>query len=265
MKRSMFLISSGVVLCTTFGHGPAWCGQPLETETTRLIAARHFKVEGGFERQSSTGGTELATPLAIEYGLSDRFELLVEPVPYNAIHDTGASRVTGAGDAEVTLTTLLLRETAGRPAVALGSEVKLPTARNSRIGSGKPDVSFYAIGSKVTGSWDTHANLGYTFVGHPNQVLVNNTFSFAVAEEYALNSRVDLVGEVFGNTAALREGSDSPTAAGESQTTPEIGGAELVGALGMRFKPGRSVTYSLGLSLDSQSALLVHPGISFEW
>ena len=155
-------------------------------------------------------------------------------------------------------------ESARRPAFALAGEVKLPTAKEHRIGSGKTDFTLWAIASKRAGAWDTHANLGFTIVGHPAGVAVQNVLNYGLAEEWHVRPRWDVLAEVFGSTAALAEaGAEGQPANGESALTPEIGGAETVGALGARFRPASNWTASLGLSLDSKNALLLHPGIAF--
>jgi hypothetical protein len=243
----------------------AQAGQPIETETARLAGRGAFELEGGYERQTSTAGTAAAVPFALECGLTDRMELLVEPVAYTAIRDKGVRPQTGVGDLEITLTTLLWPERAARPAIALGAEVKAPTAKNVRIGSGRADYSLYLIGSKRTGLWDTHANLGYTVIGRPAGVQINNIMNFALGEELHLSRSWELVGEVFGGTAALKEGADQPLVSKESVLTPEIGGGEFIGMLGARYRAVDGISYSLGISLDSNRAVLVHPGIAFKW
>ncbi len=243
---------------------PARAGQPLETETARFLKPGGFEVEGGLEYQTSTAGTESAVPLAVEYGITDRLGILVEPVPFTGIHDKGLRRRSGIGDVEVTVDALAIRERSSSPALAVAGEAKIPTAKDRRIGSGKVDFTFYLIGSKRLGRWDTHLNLGYGFIGKPPGAQVNNIEVYALAEEFHWTSRWDLVAEVFGSTAAL-EGGDSGTVSGESSLTPEIGGAETVGSLGVRFKPIAGTTYTLGLTYDNNNAFQVHPGVTLSW
>lgn len=260
MYPSLMLMAIGVALIRT-----ASAGQPLETESARMLKHRGLKLEGGFEHQISSAGTETAVPLALEYGATDRLEVLVEPVLYSAIRDKGTPAVTGIGDLEMTVTGLVSGERPRLPAIALAAEAKVPTADNIRIGSGKADYSLYLIGSKRVGAWDTHANLGYTLIGRPAGAEVNNVASFAVAEEFHPNPRLDLVAEVLGSTAALRESGSEPIVANESQLTPEIGAGELFGTLGLRLHAGSGLTYSLGISVDNNNATLVHPGVAVSW
>ena len=258
--RSLALMLFGACLLVV---GAAQAGQPLETESARLMKRATFKVEGGFERQTSAAGTEFATPFAFEASLTDRLELTIEPVAYTAIRDKGTRRQVGQGDLEVTLTSLLRDERGGLPALALAAEVKLPTARNNRIGTGKTDYSLSLLASKHARAWDTHANVGYTIIGKPAGVVANNTMSFAVAEELRVSPGFVVVGEVFGSTAAVGEsGAEGAAPSAESQLTPELSGGEIVAALGLQMHAARGMTYSVGLSIDGNRAVLVHPGIS---
>lgn len=260
--RFVMLIAVSSVLSTA---GAATAGQPLETETTRLLRAHRFEVETGFEHQRATDGTETAIPIALGYGITDRLELLVEPILLDRVRDRGLRGVGGIGDLELTLTSQLYGGTGGHSGLAVAGEVKLPTARNRRIGSGRTDFTLWSIASHEAGPWDTHVNLGYTLMGRPPGVTVNNVFNYGVAEEYRMSPSWELLGEVFGNSSALAEAADQAGGSGESVLTPEIGGAETVAALGVRLHAAHALTYSLGISYDSKQALLVHPGLSFRF
>ena len=134
--------------------------QPLETETARLPKKGSVEIQTAFEYQTSKEGTERALPFAFEYGITDKFSVLVEPVFYTAIRPKTGTQATGIGDLEVTLEYRFAREKGRRPALAFAGEVKAPTARNILIGSGQTDFTGYMIASKRLGKFDTHANLG---------------------------------------------------------------------------------------------------------
>jgi hypothetical protein len=173
-------------------------------------------VQTTFEYQTSGQGTERAVPLGFEYGLTDRLSLLVEPVFYTAIRPKQGTRATGVGDLEVTLSYLLAHERRRLPAIAIAAEVKAPTARNILIGTRKTDFAAYLVASKRAGKFDTHANLGYTFVGKLAGTRLKNIFNFAVAEEYFVKPKLALVGEVIANTA-----SSSDTGEGSVVVNPQ--------------------------------------------
>lgn len=61
MIFSCFLMLLGVFML----YAPStllYAGQPLETETARLLKARSFKIENTFEYQTSSEGTEINVP-----------------------------------------------------------------------------------------------------------------------------------------------------------------------------------------------------------
>ena len=146
------------------------------------------------------------------------------------------------------------------PALAVAGEAKIPTARDMLIGTGKTDYTFYLIGSKTFGRFETHANIGYTFVGRPNGMQLDNIIDFAFAGEYHLNNKLDLVAELIGNT------SSEPTIngfGGEDVTSPEISGGELVGLFGARYHLTPFIYGALGITYDNNNALMIRSGITF--
>jgi hypothetical protein len=204
--------------------------------------------------------TESHVPFAIDYAASRRVQFRLEPVLYSKVRLRNGKLMTGLGDLEMTATVLALPESRLAPAVAVAAEVKLPTARNSIVGSGKADYTGDLILSKRLAGCDTHVNLGYTFIGRPAGIRTQNVFVFAFAMERKY-ARFDAVGEIMGHTSALADGGD-PDASDGSIAAPEIGGEELVGTLGGRYHLSDRVVLSVGLSYDNDHAVHVHPGLS---
>lgn len=249
--RTISIVFVGFVL----GIARPAAAQEVETETARTLRQGMVKGGGGVEYQVSSDGTELALPLIVEGGLTDRLELVVEPVAFTRIHPSAGASATGLGDLEITLVGLAFHERAWLPAVALAAEIKLPTAGNTAIGTGKTDVAGYLILSKRLGALDVHLNASYTVVGKPdNAMTINNVFGFAAAAKYYLD-RFELFAEVFGNTAASGDGENG------SGGTAELAQGELVGAIGAGYRLGDSVLIHLGVSLDNNAAVMVHPGV----
>jgi hypothetical protein len=237
--------------------------QVLETETARMLPKHSWEIGGAYELQTSGEGREGALPFAIEYGLTDWLDLLIEPVPYTAIRPKVGRQASGAGDLEATATLALIHEGAHRPAFAFAAEVKIPTARDFLIGTGKTDYAGYAIASKRFGIVDTHANIAYTISGQPGGVHLNNIVSFALGS-VADFGKNELFGEFLGSTAASPEGPEK-MADGAPAIVPEAAGGELVGTLGV----GRSfvegmLTY-LSVSVDNNGAILFRPGFVLHW
>jgi hypothetical protein len=232
--------------------------QILETETARPVGKGVFEIGSNFEYQVSSEGHEVALPFAVEYGFTDRLELLVEPVAYTAIRPKVGTRATGSGDLETTLTYLMRRETSGAPAVALAGEVKFPITNNRLIGTGRTDYAGYLIGSKRFGRLDTHADIGYTIVGRSAGALVKNIWNFAFGWERGLGSSSELYGEFLANTAATA----TPESTTPGTTTPEAPSGEFVASLGLARYVIPNLRLSLGLSIDNNSAVLFRPGFT---
>ncbi len=234
--------------------------QILETETARPIGKGAFEASGNFEYQTSSEGHESAIPFAIEYGATDRLELLLEPVAYTAIRPKVGRRATGGGDLEATATYLVRRETSRTPAIALAGEVKFPTTSNTLIGTGKTDFAGYLIASRRFSRLETHANLGYTIVGKPADAQLKNIFNFALGWEWGFNPSSELYGEFLANTAASAAGESSVTPPGA--TTAEAPSGEVVASMGLAKYVVHAMRLFLGVSVDNNGAVLLRPGFT---
>ena len=259
LKRSVSFLGA-LFLFTSFTSLHAQ--QPLETETARPIKKGYVEFQSTFEYQTSKEGKEYAIPFAFEYGITDRLSLLVEPVAYTKIRPKTGTRASGIGDLEITLSYLVAKETKHRPAFSIAGEFKLPTTKNTLIGTGKTDFAAYIFASKRFGKFDTHMNVGYTFVGKPKNIAVSNTLNLAFASEYSATKKFSLVGEFLVNGIGRKEavvvpGTPPPTVA------PEAAAGELVGTIGFRYKIKPNVSFSLGVSRDNSGATLLRPGITY--
>jgi hypothetical protein len=243
----------------TFAAPAGIAAQTLETETARLLPKGGLTVSGNYEFQTSSEGKELALPIAVELGLNDRLEFLVEPVPYTSIRPGGMPRATGAGDLELTVTYLLH---GGGTALAFAGEAKVPTARNALIGTQKTDYTMYLIASRTRGRASTHANIGYALLGKPAGVQLNNIFNFALAEEVRLNASSHLFGEVLASTSSgMGEGEGSPNPG--APVVSELAGSEVVGTFGAAYVLVPGFEVSLSVSYDNNQAVLLRSGFTY--
>ena len=256
----------------------AHASQPLETETARLLKQGMFKVESTVEYQTSSEGSEVAIPLALEYGITDYLEVLVEPVLYSVISPKVGPGANGQGDLEITLSFLALNERDWLPAFAIAGEVKVPTASSKLIGSGEADYTPFLIASKRFGRWDAHANLGYSILGRPPGVKLDNIITYAAALEWHLEM-FDIVAEVIGNTSSSPSQSNNLTPPGEvpdpgegdmnpaveSALTPEAVGEEVVGLIGGRYYLQPNLFLSAGVSYDNKHAVVIRPGVTWKF
>lgn len=257
-----FLAAVGLLLLTALVSQIA-AQQPLETETARPLKKGTAEIQTTFEYQISKEGKEIAVPFAFEYGITDRLSILVEPVFYTSIRPKIGPRATSLGDLEITLAYLLAKETKHRPAFSIAGEFKLPTTKNPLIGTGKTDFAAYIYASKRFGKFDTHANVGYTFVGKPRNFTASNTLNLALATEYSATSRLTLLGEVLVNGIGRKEAIVVPGV--PVVIAPEAAGGELVGTLGFRYKIKPTLSFSLGVSRDNSGATLFRPGLTYKF
>ena len=239
--------------------------QPLETETARLPAAGAIEFESTLEYQTSPDGKEFAVPLALAYGITDRLEFLLEPVIYTRIMPDVGSTESGIGDIETTLTYRLNDETARLPAFAIAAEIKIPTASNDVIGTGKADYAAYVIASKLFGKWDLHLNANYTFLGEPSGTSVSDVYGGAVALEYHFNPDWDFVGEFIATSSSTGEAPDGGAPAPGGESVSESAGGESFAMLGLRYRIAENAQFALGVSYDNNSAWLIRPGITFKF
>ena len=253
-----FALSLIATFALVTSASPVLAQQPLETETARLPVQGMLLFGSTYEFQTSTQGTEHALPFTFEYGVADRLALLVEPVLLTSIRPKVGRKATGVGDLEATLQYLARDETHSVPALALAAEIKFPTARDTLIGTRHTDFTPYLIASKRFGRFDTHANIGYSFVGKPRNVAVQNTLNFALAVEDHVTGRFDLMAEILATTAAGTSGVP------EGSSSPEIAGAEQVGMVGFRYAVHSRAWISLGVTYDNSNALLFRPGLTLE-
>jgi hypothetical protein len=238
--------------------------QVLETEESKPLLSGQFEIGTGLEFQTSKEGNELALPLAIEYGISRKFTLLVEPVGFTSIRPASGSSAKGIGDLEITLFYQIVSEKKYLPSISLAGEIKIPTAQNTMIGTGETDYTPILIFSKTTGKFFTSINLSYTFLGKPEGVVANNLFNYAIGTVFRISPRNILFAEFYGNTSAF--GSEAPE--GEIPSDPglntsELSGGENVGAIGYGYYLKKELLISFGVSYDNNNAILIRPGI--EW
>jgi len=296
MNQNQKFLTTLLVVFTLAFIGYAFADQPLETESAHPPPAGQIEIELTGEYQTSPDGQELAIPLAIEYGITKDLFVIVEPTPYTAIlpwtvyrskvinhyktingqvardelghiivwkENQPTNRADGLGDIEATGVLRFVRETKYLPDLAIAGEIKFPTAHNVLIGTGQIDYTAYFIISKLIGPVDIHLNAGYTVLGPIPGVTLHNQFDYAAAFEWYINKRFNFVGEVIGNTAAMKNVEGTGHSNSATAVTSEVSGGELAGMLGMRVHFSHGISLAFGVSYDNTGALLVRPGLTW--
>ncbi len=146
--------------------------------------------------------------------------------------------------------------------MATVGEVKVPTARNILIGTRQADFTTHLIDSKRFGRFDTHANVGYTFVGKPAGANKKTFSTLCRRGKYFVRPKFTLLGEILANTGSSPEVGTVSTITNPI-ITPEVSSGELVEMLESRYRIREKVFFTLGLSYDNDHAVLFRPGLTF--
>ena len=118
------------------------------------------------------------------------------------------------------------------PAVVLAFKLKVPTARNRNIGTGKYDYFPYVILGKTYGRWVFNLNFGYNFITSPlKDEPLKNQFIYAFSVERKMTDRRSVFAEVFANSspATGENGTFSTAIATEYQFTNHFNAFVSVG------------------------------------
>jgi hypothetical protein len=166
-----------------------------------------FEAEAGVAYSRDPACRHWDMPLGLTYGaLPDveigfgfggqyetRDEWLEEKSQARHVHENGF------GDLFLAAKWQFLKEGAWLPRQALVPSAKLPTAdENEGLGSGEADYDLTWIASKaLTERWGAHLNVGYTWIGDPEDENFGDVLHFGAATDYQALDAVQLVCEVF--------------------------------------------------------------------
>ena len=153
-----------------------------------------FTVGSGFEYETDHDQSQYDYPLFLEYNVTERFKLAVEPALVSIESKTKDVRsVSGYGDTETSAEYEFLRELRYRPALTAEGVIKWPTASDPDLGSPGEDYSVGLIMAKDLVFMDVDLNALYTFVGDPKQ---KDIFELSMAADVPLNYRFSIEAEV---------------------------------------------------------------------
>ncbi|MFC1698736.1 transporter [Candidatus Omnitrophota bacterium] len=187
----------------------AYAARPLSTDDAGTVEERHIEIESGFEYVNQTD-EENSLNLVLKYGIIKNLDLGTE-LPYKFINLSGSADVDGIGDIKVTTKYRFLEETKKIPALAFSFSVKTKTGSEAKgIGSGEVDYILNGIITKTIDKFINHLNLGYTFVGEPEEGNPDDIFSYSLALEYPMYERLSIVGEIAGETTFEGDFDDNP-------------------------------------------------------
>jgi hypothetical protein len=177
----------------------------LETETAQLGKQGEglFSAATQFERDKD-GGTAVFTLNQFEYAITDRSEILIEPFFYEWDNPTDGSKFGGVGDLEITPSYMVVQEQGFIPAIVLAFKLKVPTATNRDIGTGRFDYQPFVIVGETYGPWIFNENFGIDFVTSPPDEPLRNQLICDFSVERKITDNWSVFAEVFANTSPAR-------------------------------------------------------------
>lgn len=174
---------------------PSAAVAPYEGATPSVWAPLYaFVLGGGFEFERSREQTEYGFPFLIEYNVTEKLKLTLEP-KYTSIvaRSPEARSVKGFGDLETSVAYEFLRERRYRPALSVEGRIKWPSASDPDLGERGRDYTLGLIASKDLVFMDLDLNILYTSAGDRER---DDTVEVSLAAEWHVNRYVDVIGEV---------------------------------------------------------------------
>ena len=221
----------------------------LETETAELGKKGEGLFSASVQFEKDKDGNRTAFTLnQIEYALTDRAEILIEPFFQEWQKPKGGKWSSGMGDLEITPSYMIVLEKPYVPAIVLAFKLKVPTATNPDIGTGEYDYYPYFIFGKKIGHWLFNANFGYDIITSPAGEKLSNQFIYDLSIEREITDKWSVFVEVFANT--------KPTV-GEKGT--------FSGAVATEYKITNHFNMFVSVGYDTDQLMNVRPGFNITW
>ena len=209
-------------------------GTRLPDGTLSLLTPVYSLVFGsGFEFQRDKDQTEYGFPILIEYSLSERLKLTVEPRFGRIVGRRPDVRsVSGFGDLETTLDYEFLSERRYRPALSLEGTIRWPTAADPDLGDPGRDYTLGLIASKDFVFVNIDLNALYTFIGDRE---LDDTVEVTLASEWRVNHYLGVIAEV---ASVRRMGSFRDRSVGDRNETEALVGLAWQVSKHLKFEQG---------------------------
>ena len=188
----------------------------------------------GIEYQTDSEQTEFAIPFLLEYNVTERLKLILEP-EYASIDSKSPDEpsLDGFGDLEAALDYEFLSERRYRPALSLEGRIKWPTASDPDLGEPGTDYTLGLIASKDFVFVELDLNVLYTFTGDREQ---GDAVEVSLASEWHVNRYVDVIAEVA-----------SVTRTGVFRNAGSGGRDDLEATLGLGWRISKNLRFEQGV------------------
>lgn len=251
MKNCLYPALVGAACAGLMACGPAHASLSRNAAGAKNIGeAGRLTIDTAGQLERDPDGKVLALETGVQYQVSKRLQFLVEAIHHESHRPDSGKRVSGLGDTDVTLSWLASGRARSLPSIVLGGKVKLPTANQAEIGTGKADYSALLILNKEFGELELDLETEFASFGQAGGHELKDQFRYTFTAEYAVNNFLAVYGELFGNSA--------PTAS-ESRMDAARGGVELDIPLGKLAAP------YISLDIDTERVGTARAGVEWTW
>ncbi|MBN1870403.1 MAG: transporter [Candidatus Omnitrophica bacterium] len=221
MKKYISLFIMSLVFVSN-----AYAARPLATDDAGAADVGALELEYGYEYVNATD-KEYNHSVVLKTGVLKNLDLGVE-IPYQFIDLEDEGDTNGFSDIVIMSKWNILHEQERLPDFALSFAYKTESGNDEKsLGTGRPEYTFTGIFSKQFNKITYYGNLGCSVKKE-----FEDTFNYCFALEYSLNEKINLVGEIFGDTLLSGKFDDNATS----------------GLVGLNYAINDAVTYDLGLA-----------------
>lgn len=247
-RRALLL---GAVCVGVMAAEPSYASLARNAAGAKNIGnAGNFTVDTAGQLERDADGNAWAFETSVQYQASKRLQLLVEAVPFESQQPHSEASTSGFGDTDLTLSWLAAKQGTRFASLVLGASIKVPTATQEELGTGKADYSALFVLGREAGELELNLETAFTTFGQSGTVKLKNQFSYTLSAEYGVNDYLSVYGELFGQSA--------PTAF-ESHTEAARAGLEV------DIPVSESIAPYLSFELDTESVGGVRTGIEWTW
>jgi hypothetical protein len=177
---------------------PALADLARDAGTVRIMGEEgNWVMENAAQLEEDGDGKIWTVELGLQYAPVDRVQLLLEPVLWEWDQPKDGENVDGVGDTDFTVAYQVIEDEDAWPALVFAGKVKIPTADNREIGTGKADYSAIVILGKEFGELDLNLELEYATYGDDT----DDQCLYSFSADYGLTENFSVYAEVFGETA----------------------------------------------------------------
>jgi hypothetical protein len=222
----------------------------IETETAQMGKSGDITVSQSVEFEKADDGKAGGTLTQIEYAITDRAEILIEPFFRRWEQPEGEDRVSGRGDLEITPSYMVVKEHDAVPAVIVAMKLKVPTGSEEVGGSKKYDYYPYIILGQHYAGWIFNANIGvnYANMGNKTDNPIQHNSSFEKSIVWDIEAETELAPQLSSYVEVFRAEDKVKTV-----------------SMALEYQFAKHVSAFAALGYTEDHAIIFRPGVNFQF